>query len=180
MSDEPSADTLPPSAPAPSRPLVRLSVLAGILVALPCLSACSAQTTSSSTPTTTTPTTAAVPPTTTAVTVQQGSAAEVSACGADAKSLEVALQAYMAVQGAYPAPPSAWSAASYDGNFAPLTSSQSGIGPFLPRAPATTSYVIEYDAAGHVWVAPPGSYGASYNPGQSFDTNPGICLAAVR
>jgi hypothetical protein len=158
----------------------RLFVLAGILIAVPCLAACSAPTTSSTSSTSsTTATSAAVPPTTTAVTVQQGSAAEVSACEADAKTLEVALQAYMAVQGSYPAPPSAWSAASYAGNFTPLTSPQGGVGPFLPRAPSTTSYVIEYDSSGHVWVAPPGSYGASYNSGQSFDANPNICLAAV-
>ena len=49
----------------------------------------------------------------------------------------------------------------------------------MRRPPATTQYVIEYDAAGHVWVAPPGAYEAGYNPGQSFDADPNICLAAV-
>jgi hypothetical protein len=160
--------------------------LVGLVIATAVLPACSASSSTSSSSTTTTGATAAsttttsVPPTSTAATVQQGSAAEVAACGADAKSLETALQAYMAEQGSYPSPPSEWSAASYVANFAPLTTTQGGVGPFLPRAPATTRYVIEYDSAGHVWVAPPGSYGSSYNPGQSYDANPGICLAAVR
>ena len=121
----------------------------------------------------------ASPPTSTPVTFQQGSAAEVADCGADAKSLEVALQTYMATQGAYPSPPSAWSAATYVANFGPLTAPR-GIGPSLQHAPATTYYVIEYDSSGHVWVAPPGSFGTPYNPAQSFDANPDVCLAAVR
>ena len=72
--------------------------------------------------------------------VPAGFAAEVSDCGADAKSLEVALQTYMATQGAYPSPPSAWSAATYVANFGPLTSPQGSIGPSLQHAPATTFY----------------------------------------
>ena len=86
----------------------------------------------------------------------------------------------MATQGAYPSPPSAWSAATYVANFGPLTSPQGSIGPSLQHAPATTFYVIEYDSSGHVWVAPPGSFETSYNPAQSFDANPDVCLAAVR
>ncbi len=79
----------------------------------------------------------------------------------------------MVQKGAFPAP-STWSAGTYAANFAPL------IPAYLHNAPSTTSYVIEYDSAGHVWVAPPGSYGATYNPGQSFDNNPNVCLAATR
>jgi hypothetical protein len=124
--------------------------------------------------TSTTSTTAQSP-----VTFQEGSAAEVANCESDAKVVEVALDAYMAEKGAYPSPPSAWSAATYAANFAPLTAAGGG-GPFLPSVPATTYYVIEYDSAGHVWIAPPGSYGVSYNPGQSFDANENVCLAAVR
>ena len=78
----------------------------------------------------------------------------------------------MVQKGAFPSPPSPWGAAAYAANFAPL------IPEYLPSPPATTSYVIEYDSAGHVWVAPPGSYGATYNPGQSFDANPDVCQVA--
>jgi len=112
------------------------------------------------------------------VSVRQASAAEVAACESDAKTLEVGLQAYMVQKGAFPSPQSPWSAASYAANFEPLTSAAGG-GPYLPNAPSTRFYVIEYDSTGHVWIAPPGSYGATYNPGQSFDANPNICVAAV-
>ena len=33
----------------------------------------------------------------------------------------------------------------------------------MPAAPTTTHYVIEYDAAGHVWVESAGQYDADYN-----------------
>ena len=111
--------------------------------------------------------------TTTAVTVPHQSPAQVAACQADAQSLSVAIEAYMAQKGAFPMPPSPWSAATYVANFAPL------IPQYMRSRLATTSYVIEYDSSGHVWVAPPGSYGATYNPGQDFSTNPNVCLAAV-
>ena len=78
----------------------------------------------------------------------------------------------MAQKGAFPTPAAAWSAGTYASNFAPL------IPTYLHNPPATTSYVIEYDSAGHVWVAPPGSYGATYNPGQSFDNNQNVCQVA--
>ena len=136
--------------------------------------ACSSPSTPTAASTSTTPSTT----TPTSITIQQGSAAEVAACQADAKLLEVALGAYMAEKGAYPSPPSPWSAATYTANFQPLMSAVGG-GPYIPKPPATRFYVIEYDSSGHVWVAPPGSYGATYNPGQSFDANPNICLAAV-
>ncbi len=110
--------------------------------------------------------------------IPEGSAAEVAACQADAQALETALQAYMAEKGSFPSP-APWSAATYGANFGALTAAGGG-GPYLPRPPATKFYVIEYDSAGHVWIAPPGSYGATYNPGQSFDANPDVCLAAVR
>ncbi len=71
----------------------------------------------------------------------------------------------------------AWSAATYAGNFEPLTAASGG-GPFLPSPPGTKYYVIEYDSAGHVWVAPPGAYGP-YNKGQDFAADPNICDAAV-
>ena len=82
----------------------------------------------------------------------------------------------MALHGAYPSP-SPWSAASYAANYQPLTASTGG-GPFIADPPPTTSYVIEFDSAGHVWVAPPGAYGP-YNKGQDFDLVPEICDVAV-
>jgi len=157
------------------------AIAAGAVALLVVIPACSSTSTPTSASTTTTSppaattTTAAPPP----VTFQQGSSAEVAACEADAKVVEVALQAYMAQKGVFPSPPSPWSAATYTANFEPLTSASGG-GPYMPKAPSTTSYVIEYDSSGDVWVAPPGSYGAVYNPGQSFDANPNICLASVR
>ena len=83
----------------------------------------------------------------------------------------------MAAHGAYPSPPAAWSAATYAANYQPLTAASDG-GPFLPSPPATRFYVIEYDSAGHIWIAPPGGYGA-YNKGQDFALDPNICDAAV-
>ena len=116
--------------------------------------------------------------TTSSVTIPEGSAAEVAACQADAQTLEAPLEAYMVQKGSFPSP-APWSAATYVANFGPLTAAGGG-GPYLPRPPDTKFYVIEYDSSGHVWVAPPGSYGATYNPGQSFDASTDVCLAAVR
>lgn len=158
-----------------THPAVTAGLVVGALALLAAVPACS----SSSTPTavatsttTSTTTTATLP-----VTVPNQNPAEIAACTADAKSVEVALDAYMAEKGAFPSPPSPWSAATYAANYQPLTAASGG-GPFLPSAPHSTSYVIEYDSAGHVWVAPPGSYG-SYNPGQDIDTSPDICDAAI-
>jgi hypothetical protein len=118
------------------------------------------------------------PSTSTSVAIQQASAAQVAACESDAKVVEVALAAYQAQKGAYPAPPAPWSAATYAGNYAPLTSAVGG-GPYLDgRELSTAHFVVEYDASGHVWVAPPGAYD-SYNHGQDFSANPDVCLAAV-
>ena len=139
------------------------------VVLLGIVPACSSPSTPAAISTSTT-TTSTSPP----VTVPQQSAAQVAACQSDAQDVEEAVAAYDAIHSAYPSPPSPWSAATYEGNFAPLTASSSG-GPFLKMPPATTSYVIEYDSSGHVWVAPAGSYGAVYNPGQSFDANPDVC-----
>jgi hypothetical protein len=113
------------------------------------------------------------------VTLPDQSPATLAACAADATSVETALSAYMAEHGTYPLLPGPWSAATYAANYGPLTA-PSGGGPFLQVAPGTTSYVIEYDAAGHVWIAPPGQYPAAYNSGQDFELNPNVCLAAVQ
>ena len=112
-------------------------------------------------------------------TVPHQSDAVVAACQSDAKALEVALAAYNVANGAHPTPPSAWSAATYAGNFRPLIDAPAP-GPYMANPLTTTNYVIEYDSSGHVWVAPPGAYGAVYNAGQDFDTNPNVCLAAAR
>jgi hypothetical protein len=122
-----------------------------------------------------TPTTVATP---TSVAIQQASAVQVAACESDAKVVEVALAAYQAQKGAYPSPPAPWSAATYAGNYSPLTSAVGG-GPYLDgRELSTAHFVVEYDSSGHVWVAPPGAYD-TYNRGQDFDANPDVCLAAV-
>lgn len=155
----------------------RIGFAVGVITLLAVVPACSSPSTPAavSTPTNPTTTSTSAP---SSVSFQQGSAAEVAACQSDAKTLETALAAYMAEKGAYPSPPSPWSAANYAANFTPLTSAGGG-GPFLPQPPATKFYVIEYDSSGHIWIAPPGSYGATYNRGQDFDAQPDICLAAV-
>jgi hypothetical protein len=154
-----------------SRQAIAASVVGVALLAV--VPACS----SSSTPTT--ESTSSTTSTSTDVTPAQGSSAEVASCEADAKSLEVALEADAAQNGGtFPSPPSPWSASTYAGNFAPLLSATGG-GPYLHNPPSTKFYVIEYDSSGHVWVAPPEAYGATYNPAQSFDANPDVCLAAV-
>jgi hypothetical protein len=116
-------------------------------------------------------------PTTTSVTAPNQNPAAIAACTTDAKVVEVALAAYDASKGAYPSPPSSWSAATYLANYQPLLSAGGG-GPYMAAAPRTTSYVIEYDSAGHAWVSPPGSYG-TYDKAQDIDVSPDICDAAV-
>jgi hypothetical protein len=143
-----------------------LLICAALLVVVP---ACGASSTPAAVSTSTS--------TTSSVTVPNQNPAEIAACTADANSLEVALAAYNALKGAYPSPPSPWTSASYAANYQPLTAAGGG-GPFMAAAPHTTSYVIEYDSAGHIWVAPPGTYG-SYNKGQDIAVSPDICDAAV-
>jgi hypothetical protein len=115
--------------------------------------------------------------TTSSVTLPEQDPAELAACAADAQTLTEALAAYMAEKGAYPSPPAPWSAAAYVENYQPLTAASGGTA-FLKSPPGTKYYVIEYDSAGHVWIAPPGSYGP-YNKGQDFAADPNICDAAV-
>ena len=103
------------------------------------------------------------------MTFGQTAAAVAAACQSNWTSVETALQAYDAEIGSYPSPPSPWAAATYATNYQPFTTAGHG-GPFLPTAPASTQYVIEYDAAGHVWVEPPGQYDAAYNPNRGAVT----------
>lgn len=154
----------------------RVAIAIGSLVLLVTVPACSSSSTPMPASTTTSVPTASTTSTTSSVVFPQGSAAEIADCESDARALETALAAYQAETGAYPSP-SPWSAATYATNFLPLTSAGHG-GPFLPKPPATTFYVIEFDSAGHIYVAPPGAYG-TYNPGQDFDAHPDICDAAV-
>jgi hypothetical protein len=144
-----------------------------LLVALPACSSSPAPGSASAPPPTSTSTSS--PP---SISLPQVSATEIAACQADARTLESALAAYDAQKGAYPSPSLVWSAATYAANFAALMSTANG-GPYLSSPPTTRFYVIEYDSLGHVWIAPPGAYSATYNRGQSFDANPSICLAAV-
>jgi Domain of unknown function (DUF4190) len=110
-----------------------------------------------------------------------GTQQAVTSCTSDAKIVEVALEAAKDAPGgtgAYPAPPAPWSAGSYEGNYAVLTSPAGGER-FLVGAPATTDYVIEFDAQGNVWVAPPGTYETAYDPQQDPAANPDACQVAV-
>ncbi len=152
----------------------RRAIVVGLLVLLAVVPACS----SASTPTAASTSTSTS--TTTEVTLPQASSASVAACESDARTLEAALDAYMAEKGSYPSPPSPWSATTYVANFGPLISAAGGEGPYLSMPPPTTLYVIEYDSSGHVWIAPPGAYGAAYDPAQSVGTSASVCLAAVR
>jgi hypothetical protein len=149
----------------------------GVVTLLSTLPACSSPSTPS-TISSSTSSTMATSTTAPSVVFPQGLSAEVAACEADGKTVEIAVEAYMAEKGAYPTPPSPWSATTYVGNFSPLTSAGGG-GPYLAKPPGTANYVIEYDSSGDVWVAPPGAYGATFNPGQSM-ANTDVCEPAVR
>jgi hypothetical protein len=143
---------------------------AGLCALLAVVPACSSSTSPAAAPTTTTSTTSAV-------NLPVQSPAELATCVADAQSVQTALDEYMTEKGVYPSPPAPWSAASYAADYAPLTAASGG-GPFLHTPPGIRFYVIEYDSAGHVWIAPPGIYGP-YNKGQDFAAVPDICDAAV-
>jgi len=105
-------------------------------------------------------------------------AAQIASCGADSRSVAVALQAYDAVNGAFPTPSAPWSAATYAANYTPLTSATKG-GSFMRVAPSTTHYVVEYNSSGNVWVEPPGQYDAAYNPAHSVDVA-AVCASVVK
>jgi hypothetical protein len=150
--------------------------IVGALSILVFLPACGSASSPAALPTSTTSAVASTS-TTSSVTLPEQNPAETASCVADAQSVETALAAYLALRGTYPTPPAPWSAATYAANFAPLTAASDG-GPFLHGAPGSSFYVIAYDSAGHVWVAPPGSYD-TYDKGQDFALQPDICDAAV-
>jgi hypothetical protein len=152
-------------------------LLLGAVALLAFIPACSSSSNPAAAPTTSPSTGASVTSTTSSVTLPVQNSAELAVCAAEAKSLAEALDIYMAEKGAYPSPPAPWSAATYVSNYEPLTGTADG-GPLLQAAPETKYDVIEYDSAGHVWVAPPGIY-RPYNQGEDFAADPDVCDAAV-
>jgi hypothetical protein len=164
-----------------SQRITTAGLLIGAVALLAFVPACSSSSTpaavSTSTSTSSTSTSTSTTPTTSSVTLPEQNPAELAACVADAQTLSEALAAYMAEKGAYPSPPAPWSAATYVENYQPLTAASGGAG-FLKNPPGTRYYVIEYDSAGHIWIAPPGNY-SPYNKGQDFAADPNICDAAV-
>jgi hypothetical protein len=105
-------------------------------------------------------------------------ASAVAACKSDLESVQTALAAYQASTGANAAPPAAWSAASYPTNFSPLTNAPAP-GPYLKMPPGDNDYVIEFDAAGHVWVEPPGTFSADYDAAND-GTSLAVCTRVAR
>jgi hypothetical protein len=153
------------------------ALLIGTLALLAFVPACSSSSTPTPAAVSTTSSSSSTTSTTSSVVLPEQDPAELATCVSDAQTLSEALEAYMAAHGAYPSPPAAWSAATYAANYQPLTAASGG-GPYLPSPPATRFYVIEYDSAGHVWIAPPGAYGP-YNKGQDFALDPNVCEPAV-
>ena len=103
---------------------------------------------------------------------------QIAQCQADIRVVEVAVTAYQADEGSFPAPPAPWSAETYASSYGPLTSGGGG-GPFLNGIPATADYVVEYDSSGHVWVAPPNTFEPSFVPNQGRQANPDACEDVV-
>ena len=102
--------------------------------------------------------------------------ATISSCKADAKTVEVAIQAYDAQTGTFP---STWSqiisASSVvntivqGANSFPETTT---IGPYLRQQPGATHYIIQFNASGQVWVSPPGTTSV-YATGLDYDLTGG-------
>jgi hypothetical protein len=167
--------------------------LAGLLVVILIVAVVSAATLSDTTTTTSTTTGSVAPkPGTNEVTSKVGSAttstaggtpgipaaAAVADCRSDATVVETALAAYQAATGAYPTPPAPWSAATYPTNFGPLTSATAP-GPYLKMPPGDNLYVVLWDAGGHVWVEPPGTFTPAYDAGNDA-TNASTCARVAR
>ena len=97
-------------------------LVVGTIVLLGVVPACSSPSPPAAVSATTSTTVSATTSTTApqSVTFEQGSAAEVADCQADAESVETALEAYMAGKGAYPTPPAPWSAGTYAADYGPL------------------------------------------------------------
>jgi len=99
-------------------------------------------------------------------------------CQSDVQAVNGALAAYHADTGSLPIPTSQWNSASYLSNYGLLTTGTQG-DTFLAHAPPTSHYVIEYDSAGNVWVAPANTFELSYTSGQDVAVNGNACQAAV-
>ena len=113
---------------------------------------------------------------TSAVVVTNQSAA-VGLCRADALSVQTAVQAYQAQNGSYPPVLAPWGASTYVTNYATLTSSSSNGGPWLKVAPATSSYVVEFDSTGDVWVDGVGDY-SGYTRAHDLNSDSNVCTVA--
>ncbi len=111
--------------------------------------------TSATTVTTSKPAPSSTP---TSVAIQQASQAEVAACEADAKDVEIALAAYPGAEGRLPLAAGTVECRRVRGQLPPPHVCRRGGGPYLHNPPSTTRYIVEYDSSGHVWIAPPGAY----------------------
>jgi len=115
-----------------------------------------------------------------------GKNAAASACSADAKSLEVALESYKAQTGTYPATvgspaDAAWSVLTS----ASSNSAGTGNGPYLRAVPDNwLHYQVWFDGSGSVWVAgPAASSSASYpatGSASNFDATTGACSSVAK
>jgi general secretion pathway protein G len=111
-----------------------------------------------------------------------GSNSAAAACKADAKSVEVALEAYKAQNNnAYPPAPGSQTAG--DSGWAALLSSGSAGAPFLRAIPGTKHYQIWWDTNGSLYVtgAAPAAYPPASGTGtDNFDLTPngGACSIA--
>lgn len=105
-------------------------------------------------------------------------ASQIAQCQANVKIVDVAIEAYHAETGSLPLPSAPWSEGSYTSNYALLTTGSQG-DTFLATAPTTSHYVVEYDSAGDVWVAPANTFELSYDAAQDPGVNANACAAAV-
>jgi prepilin-type N-terminal cleavage/methylation domain-containing protein len=103
-----------------------------------------------------------------------GTNATVASCKADAKSVEVAIEAYKAshTPSAYPAA-NAWTS---------LLGTDASGGPWLKAQPGTTHYNIGWDTSGHVIVGAGGTGGVpaytAGTTGNNIDENQNACSVA--
>jgi len=91
-----------------------------------------------------------------------------SACNADAKSVETALEAYKAQMTSYPASLTALTQSTST----TVNGVSETVGPWLKDVPSTTNYTISFDStSGVVSVAPPGGSSTPFT-GAAADANP--------
>jgi prepilin-type N-terminal cleavage/methylation domain-containing protein len=116
-----------------------------------------------------------------------GQNAAASSCKADAKSIEVALEAFKAQNtNVYPVAPTspADSTVGTKGWGALLNIGNATGAPFLRQVPSTAHYQLWWDSVGQVWVGAPGSGVYSLAPvssgasNQNFDSSGGAACDA--